>query len=135
MKMIINGKRCDAASGEVLDVYNPYSGVKLDSVPKATKEDVDSAVAAARRALDSWRDTPVYERSALLMKYADLVEKNGEKLAELMAKEMSKKITESRGEVAVTANVLRAYAEKAKHHYGATIPASTQALKRICSLP
>ena len=47
MKMIINGKKTDSVSGAVFDVIAPATGKVIDSVPKATAEDVENAITSA----------------------------------------------------------------------------------------
>ena len=50
MKMFINGIPTDAADGKTIDVINPATGAVVDTVPAATKEDVDAAVDYAKKA-------------------------------------------------------------------------------------
>jgi hypothetical protein len=54
-QMLINGKLVPAASGKTFEVYNPATGAVIANVPEADKQDVDIAVAAARRAFDDGR--------------------------------------------------------------------------------
>ena len=55
MKMFINGASVDASNGEVIEVINPATGAVVDTVPAATKEDVDLAVEKAAAAKLSFR--------------------------------------------------------------------------------
>jgi acyl-CoA reductase-like NAD-dependent aldehyde dehydrogenase len=57
--MIVGGERVGARSGERLDVVNPATGDPCATVPLGTEEDADLAVAAAARAFEPWRKTPV----------------------------------------------------------------------------
>ena len=54
MKMFINGIPTDAADGKTIDVINPATGAVVDTVPAATKEDVDAAVDYAKKAQPVW---------------------------------------------------------------------------------
>ena len=51
-KLLIGGKMVDAASGETFEAYNPATNKPIAKVAKAGTEDVDRAVAAARKAFD-----------------------------------------------------------------------------------
>jgi phenylacetaldehyde dehydrogenase len=84
-KNLIDGKLVAAASGKTFPVYNPATGTVVCSVAEADSEDVDRAVKAARRAFDDggWPRTKPNERSRLLWKLADLLEKHTDEFAEL----------------------------------------------------
>ena len=83
--MLIDGKFVPAASGKTFPVYNPATGTLIASVPEGDKEDVDRAVAAARRAFDErrWLKLSPSERGRIMWKLADLIERDLEELAEL----------------------------------------------------
>ena len=75
-QMLIDGKWVEAASGKRFETRNPATGELLATVAEGDKEDIDRAVAAARRAFDGpWSKFKPYERQQLLLKLADLVEK------------------------------------------------------------
>jgi phenylacetaldehyde dehydrogenase len=84
-RMLVDGKLVAAASGKTFAVYNPASGTVIANVPEADKEDVDQAVAAARRAFDEhrWSKHSPSERGRMLWRLADLIERDLEALAEL----------------------------------------------------
>src|SRR5262245_14811669 len=75
-KLLIDGKWVGAASGKTFPVYDPATGSVLAQVAEADKEDVDRAVAAARKAFDEgpWRRMTGAQRGRILWKLADLVE-------------------------------------------------------------
>jgi len=50
MKMIINGRAVDSSDGKTLEIINPATGKVIDTVPSATEEDIEAAVAAAKAA-------------------------------------------------------------------------------------
>src|ERR1700742_1905309 len=83
--MLIDGKLVQAASGKTFPVYNPATGTVIANVPEGDKADVDLAVAAARRAFDDgvWAKVTPSEKSRILWRIADLVERDLEELAEL----------------------------------------------------
>ncbi|MBR5740413.1 MAG: aldehyde dehydrogenase, partial [Firmicutes bacterium] len=122
MKMLINGQPADAKDGVVIDVINPATGKVIDTVPSATKEDVDRAVAAAKAAQKEWAKVPVHERVEIMYRFLDLVERDFEDLARTLSNETGKPITEARAEIGNIPIGFKAFAERAKHFYGSTIP-------------
>lgn len=62
MKMYINGIAVDASDKQTIDVINPATGTVVDTIPAATKEDVDLAVEKAKAAQKIWAKVPVYEK-------------------------------------------------------------------------
>src|SRR5438094_6701947 len=84
-KMLIDGKWVEAASGKTFETLNPATGQVLARVAEGDKEDVERAVRAARRTFDegAWARMNPSERQRLLLKIADLIEANGDELAQL----------------------------------------------------
>ena len=71
-------------TSERLTVHNPYDGnLVSDKIEVALEEDVDLAVAAAQSALPTWQAMTAVQRSALMLKYADLVEEHTQQIAQL----------------------------------------------------
>ena len=95
-KLFIDGEFVDAEGGASLDVFNPATGEKISKIADASKADVDRAVAAARKAFESFRRTSVYERSALLNKIADVLEQNADFIATVETIDNGKPIRETR---------------------------------------
>jgi acyl-CoA reductase-like NAD-dependent aldehyde dehydrogenase len=81
----IDGKPAESASGKTIDVINPATGETFTSVPRSDAQDVDHAVAAARRAFENqaWRDMKPSARSKMLWRFGELIEKNIDELAML----------------------------------------------------
>ncbi|UTW13017.1 aldehyde dehydrogenase family protein [Marinobacterium rhizophilum] len=84
-QLLIGDRRPEACNQQRIDVLNPATGKLLTSVAAAGKADVDAAVACARRTFDDspWSRMKPAERELLLWRFADLVEKNADMLAEL----------------------------------------------------
>eukprot|EP01027_Heterolobosea_sp_BB2_P027929 GEZU01043696.1.p2 GENE.GEZU01043696.1~~GEZU01043696.1.p2 ORF type:complete len:132 (-),score=50.44 GEZU01043696.1:102-467(-) len=82
-KILINNQWVNSVSGKTFPTYNPCTGEKIADVQEADAADVDIAVKAARQAFKTWSKTSGYERSRLLNKLADLIEKNLDELARL----------------------------------------------------
>tara|TARA_B100000902_G_scaffold40126_1_gene47706 strand:+ start:36769 stop:38211 length:1443 start_codon:yes stop_codon:yes gene_type:complete len=83
MKNILNfidGKLIPPVNGRYLDNFNPSTGKVYSLIPDSDKEDVNNAVSAAKEAFIGWSRTPKQKRSDILMKIADLIEDNFDKL-------------------------------------------------------
>jgi betaine-aldehyde dehydrogenase len=90
-QMFIGGRWVDSTGGEVQEVKNPATGEPIATVPKGTAEDVDRAVAAARKAYDDvWLDSTPRERSEALLKVADAIEAHGDELARIESDNVGK---------------------------------------------
>lgn len=83
--LIIDGKSVPARSGKTFVTLNPATGKEICQVAEGSAADVDLAVQAARRALDNpaWRDMSAVDRSKLLNRLADLIERDAAELAVL----------------------------------------------------
>src|SRR5262245_1442334 len=103
-------------------VLNPATEEPIAEVPAATTEDVDRAIEAARRAFPAWRAVAPSDRARLLRRLGALVEEHAEELARLETRNVGKPIADSRGEVAMVAEVFHFYAGAVDKHHGETIP-------------
>ena len=92
--LFIGGQWRDASDGGRMDVFAPATGAKLTDVAKATLDDVDAAVAAARAAFDSgvWSGLSGRERSRILLKAHDLIRARTEDLAFAESNDVGKPI-------------------------------------------
>jgi acyl-CoA reductase-like NAD-dependent aldehyde dehydrogenase len=97
-RLFIDGNWVEAASGARTDVIAPATGRKLTDVAKAGVEDVDAAVAAARRAFDSgvWSGLSGRERSRVLLKAHELMRLRAEELAQAESADAGKPVTFAR---------------------------------------
>jgi len=124
-KLLVGGKWVAAASGKTFPVYNPATGTVLAQVAEADKEDVDRAVASARKAFDEgpWRKMTGSQRGRLLVKLADLVEQNLEQFAELESIDNGKPLAVARvADVPLTVDMFRYMGGWATKILGTTIP-------------
>jgi aldehyde dehydrogenase (NAD+) len=121
-KMLIDGKWVDAASGKRFETHNPATGELLATVAEGDAEDINRAVTAARRAFEgTWSKVKPFERQHLLLKLADLVEKNFEELSQLDTLDMGAPISRTRGNKLRVLGMLRYYAGQATALHGETI--------------
>jgi aldehyde dehydrogenase (NAD+) len=122
--LFIGGKFVDGTSDKTFPAINPATGEVLCQVAEAGKADVDAAVKAARKALESgpWKTMDAAERGRLLLKLADLTEQHAEELAALESLNCGKTITDARGDLQGVVNTLRYYAGWADKIEGKTVP-------------
>lgn len=80
-QLFIGGEFVDAANGETFDVIDPATGKAFARAAKGEREDIDRAVKAARAAFDGWAATPPAQRARLMLKLADAIEAEGERIA------------------------------------------------------
>jgi phenylacetaldehyde dehydrogenase len=97
-QLLIGGRWVDAASGKTFGVVNPSTGEELLRVAEGGSEDVDAAVAAARRAYEEgpWRRLTPAERQRIVWRIADLMEEHAEELATLETLDVGKPLNNSR---------------------------------------
>jgi phenylacetaldehyde dehydrogenase len=84
-KLFIGGRWVESASGKTFDTLDPATGEVLAKVAEAEAEDVDRAVAAARKSFDrgTWRDMPPAERAKVLWRVGDMIEERSTEFAQL----------------------------------------------------
>ncbi|MFQ5774989.1 MAG: aldehyde dehydrogenase [Kiloniellaceae bacterium] len=134
----IDGRYVDAASGATFDCVSPASGKVLARVAACDAEDVDRAVAAARRAFEDgrWRNLAPGERKRILLAFADLIEKHATELALLETLDMGKPIRDSAAiDIPAVAKCIRWYAEAADKVYDEIAPTPADAVALITREP
>lgn len=94
-KLYINGQWKDASDGGKFDTFCPANGEKLSTCAEATKEDVDEAVKAANVAFEDWKLVDSIEREEILLKIADIIDDNAEKLGMIETLDNGKPIREN----------------------------------------
>jgi betaine-aldehyde dehydrogenase len=134
--MYINGE-WEPGSGQKMDIINPATGDVVHRVPRAGVEDVDRAVRAAREAFDDgrWSGLACGERSAYLLKLADILERRTDELAQLETEETGKPIVLCReGDFPFGIDCLRYFASVARVLEGQAtaeyIPTHTSMIRR-----
>ena len=90
LQNFIDGRFVDAADGATDEVTNPATGDVIAEMPLSGEEDVEQAVAAAKRAFPAWAATPPGERAAAIIKLADALEEHSEELSDLEAADAGK---------------------------------------------
>jgi len=121
-RMLIDGKWVEAASGKTFESRNPGTGEVLAHVAEGDAEDVDRAVAAARRAFEGpWSKFKPFQRQAILLRLAELVEQNFDELSALDTLDMGAPISRTRAMRQRAVGLLRYYAGMATALHGETI--------------
>ena len=123
-RFYIDGAWTDRAAAARIAVRNPYSEEVIGHVAAGTAADVDQAVAAARRAFDSFSRTSVADRLALLTRIKDLLEERSEQFAQAIVAEMGAAISFARAgqchfgieHVRVAIDALRDFAFETETH-------------------
>ncbi|MHB1468671.1 MAG: aldehyde dehydrogenase family protein [Solirubrobacteraceae bacterium] len=125
-RFLIGDEWAQAASGASFPVYDPATGHEIAQAAEGGAEDVDRAVAAARRALHGpWRRVTPQERGRMIWRLADLVEARLEDFSQLDSLDNGKPINEMRFfDVPFSVDMLRYYAGWPTKITGETIPVS-----------
>jgi malonate-semialdehyde dehydrogenase (acetylating)/methylmalonate-semialdehyde dehydrogenase len=97
LKNYIDGEWVES-KGRMEDVVNPATGKVIARVPISTREEIDAAVEAAKRAFPEWRRTPPLARARCMFRLKELMEERFEELSRIQTMEHGKTIDESRGE-------------------------------------
>ncbi|MFC3884067.1 aldehyde dehydrogenase family protein [Bacillus songklensis] len=121
--LYINGKWVSEPDQSYFESLNPATGELVGTCAIATAEQVNEAVSKANKSYTAWRNTPIPERAAYLLKAAEVVEKRKEELARVMTKEMGKVLAESLGEVGVVSATAQYMAGEGRRLFGETVPA------------
>ncbi len=124
----INGRWVQSASGKTFDVLDPSNGLKIAQVAAGDSNDIDAAVRAARAALGGpWSKFTAAQRSAILWKIADLIQRDAQQLIELEILDNGLPMQLAQYVVGMfVPEFFRYYAGWPTKIHGATIPASPQ---------
>lgn len=124
-RLLIDGKWLEAASGRTFTTINPATGETLAEVAEGDAEDIDRAVAAARRAFEGpWSRVTPYERQCILLRLADLLDKNFEEMAALDTLDMGAPMQRTLANRQRAVGMLRYYAGQAVSIHGVTTDVS-----------
>jgi succinate-semialdehyde dehydrogenase/glutarate-semialdehyde dehydrogenase len=111
--------RSSEATAGVIEVVNPATEEVVDTVSAGSREDVELAVATAKRAFPEWSRTDVEKRAEILTRAAELIHERSRELAAKLTAEQGKPLAEATGEVNHLAHGVRFYAEAATKVRGA----------------
>lgn len=123
-QLFIDGAFTEGQGGQVMTTQNPATGEDWASFACAAREDVDRAIAAARRVLDdpTWRDMSQTQRGKLLYRLGDLIAENAERLGRLETTDSGKLLAETASQTGYVGDYYRYYAGLADKIEGAVLP-------------
>ncbi|RUO65580.1 methylmalonate-semialdehyde dehydrogenase [acylating] [Pseudidiomarina planktonica] len=97
--LYINGEFVQSKSAEWISVTNPATQEVLAEVPCATQAEMEAAVASAKEAFLTWKETPVSERARVMLRYQALLKEHHDEIAEILASETGKTFDDAKGDV------------------------------------
>ena len=122
-QLFIDGRRIDATGGETFSTINPATGEILAEVQSASRDDLERAVASARRGQREWAALTAMQRSRVLRRAVDILRERNDELAHIETLDTGKPLSETRNVDIVTgADVLEYYAGLATSIEGMQIP-------------
>lgn len=120
-KNLINGRWVNTT--DTIEIFCPYENLSLGTIPRMSKKNIDEVINVAKEGQKIWSTIEVSQRSKILHKAAELLEKNCDELSKILMKEIGKDIKSSISEVKRTADFIRFTADAGKNLEGETIAA------------
>jgi malonate-semialdehyde dehydrogenase (acetylating)/methylmalonate-semialdehyde dehydrogenase len=99
VKMLLDGKFIESQTGEWHEVVNPATQEVLAHVPFATDAEINAAVASAKEAFKSWKNTPLAARARIMLKLQALVREHMTRIAHTLSAEQGKTVADAEGDV------------------------------------
>jgi malonate-semialdehyde dehydrogenase (acetylating)/methylmalonate-semialdehyde dehydrogenase len=99
VKMLLDGKFIESQTGEWHDVVNPATQEVLAQVPFATDAELNAAVASAKTAFKTWKNTPLAARARIMLKLQALVREHMSRIAHTLSAEQGKTLADAEGDV------------------------------------
>ncbi|MET0444945.1 MAG: aldehyde dehydrogenase family protein, partial [Pseudorhodoplanes sp.] len=131
LQLYIDGEWLNGKGRKGEEVINPATGKSLGTLPHASKDDLDRALAAAEKGFAVWRGTTAYDRGRVMRKAADLVRERADHIARVMVQEQGKPFAEAKGEVVVTADIIDWMAEEGRRAYGRIVPGRGKNIRQL----
>ncbi|MBP5105395.1 CoA-acylating methylmalonate-semialdehyde dehydrogenase [Pseudomonas protegens] len=99
VKLLIDGEWVQSQSQEWHDIVNPATQEVLAKVPFATAAEVDAAIAAAQRAFQTWKLTPIGARMRIMLKLQALIREHTKRIAVVLSAEQGKTLADAEGDI------------------------------------
>ncbi len=138
LQNFIDGRWVDADDGARLDVFNPATGEVIATAPDSKRADVERAIDAARHAFDGgswWPGTSERERGRILLRAAQIVHRDLERLARLEALDAGKPIGDARDDIADVAYMFEYFGGWATKIHGDVLPIGPDAMSFVMKEP
>lgn len=129
-QLLINGDHREGSEGAAVDVINPVTGDSLGQVAYSSTADIENALAAARRGLQSWQAVPAWERGRILKDAASIIRRDAGRIARILTLEQGKILSQARDEIHRAADFIEWGGEQARRIAGRIVP-GRQAGQRI----
>ncbi len=110
------------AGDDGIPMFDPATGEQIGLAPRGTKDDIDRAVAAAKKAFPAWSKTPAPKRAEILFRCAQIMERRKDELSRLVTREMGKVKLEAEGDVQEAIDMAYYMAGEGRRLFGATTP-------------
>ena len=110
------------AGDDGIPMFDPATGEQIGLAPRGTKDDIDRAVAAAKKAFPAWSQTPAPKRAEILFRCAQIMERRKDELSRLVTREMGKVKLEAEGDVQEAIDMAYYMAGEGRRLYGNTTP-------------
>ncbi|MDG1169650.1 MAG: aldehyde dehydrogenase family protein, partial [Sulfitobacter sp.] len=123
-QLFIDGAWTEGSTGQVMETKNPATGADWATFACASPQDVERAIAAARRSLNdpAWRDMTQTQRGKLLYRLAELIEENAADLGRVETTDSGKLLAETSSQTRYVGDYYRYYAGLADKIEGAVLP-------------
>jgi betaine-aldehyde dehydrogenase len=137
LQNFIDGKWVDAREGSRFDVVDPATEEVIATAPDSTAADTEAAIDAARRAFDEgpWPRTGERERERVLLRAADIVRREADRLAEMEVRDCGKPLAEAKEDVAEAAFILEYYGGWVTKIMGEIPPVGPDAMSLVVKEP
>src|SRR5882762_4798611 len=99
VKLLLDGKFVDSSTSEWHDVGNPATQEVLAQVPFATDDEINAAVASAKQAYKTWKNTPLATRARIMLKLQALVREHMGRITQTLSAEQGKTLADAEGDV------------------------------------
>ena len=125
--LFVAGEWTAAATGKTMEIVDPATGIAVDRVPIADREDIERALAAAEEAWRTWAEVDAWSRASVVRDAARLIQQRTEEFAHVLTEEQGKPLREARAEVLAAAETFDWYADEARRIYGRVVPSNSTA--------
>ncbi|GAA5164328.1 MULTISPECIES: aldehyde dehydrogenase family protein [Amycolatopsis] len=136
-ELFVDGEWRAPRAHRTREIRCPADGSLVGTVAEGTREDTEAAIAAARRAFDSgpWPSTPASRRGDLLLRVAELLERDRDTYARAESLDTGKRLVESEYDLADVVACFRYFGKLAGQHAGRVVDAGPDALSRVVYEP
>jgi len=122
VQLLIDGHWRSGAKGLTMPILDPATDETIGSLARATREDLDAALAAAEKGFEVWRKTSAYNRSRIMHKAADILRGRADYVSWLITREQGKPLAEGKMETLNGADIIDWFAAESQRTYGQVIP-------------